>query len=114
MNRLTYQRKPVQVEAMWFDGSVQSATSIIDWVLASSRDTSASWRCRDPEGCGGRSGDLDHDLTIQTPRSSVTVGPGLFVLQQPDGEFHPCEARMFHQNYSLVEDGDYREYTGEG
>lgn len=96
-----WRKKPVEIDAMQWNGTAAGATPIIDWVLA---------------GDGGISyWDIDeivseHGVTLNSPalRVQTLEGPlyalpGAWIIRGVRGEFYPCKPDIFEQTYELAE-----------
>ncbi|UJQ86414.1 hypothetical protein WOJTEK_85 [Gordonia phage Wojtek] len=95
-----YRKKPVEIEAMQWDGTAEGATPIINWVLAN--DGNATFRCDSDEGCGGTAG--THYLVIRTLEGDMLANSRDYVIRGVQGEFYPCRADIFEQTYDEVSD----------
>lgn len=81
-----YCKKPIQIKAAQWDGSLQSAQEIQNWVC----DNKASMSY-----FGGI-------LTIMTLEGAMKVSPGDYVIQGVKGEFYPCKPDVFRETYEEV------------
>jgi hypothetical protein len=79
-----WRKKPVTIEAIRWDGTVASATVIIDWLLAND----ATARYHD-----------DPALRIDTLEGTMTATPGDFIIRGVQGEFYPCKPDIFAATY---------------
>ncbi|UVT31074.1 hypothetical protein SEA_PARVUSTARDA_93 [Gordonia phage ParvusTarda] len=95
-----YRKKPVEIEAMQWDGTAEGATPIINWVLAN--DGNATFRCDSDEGCGGTAG--THYLVIRTLEGDMLANSRDYVIRGVQGEFYPCRADIFAATYDEVSD----------
>jgi hypothetical protein len=100
-----FRKKPVMIEAILFDGTVDRATLIIDWILEN--DGVASYH--------------EHELgnepvvaprpfiSIPTLEGTMTAEAGDWVIKEPfpteDRRFYPCKASIFAQTYELWSKG---------
>ncbi|MGW4270820.1 hypothetical protein ACWEGQ_00280 [Streptomyces seoulensis] len=50
-----YRKRPVEIEAVQWDGTDDGATRIIDWILSSG--ATASYTCSNPDRCSESDGD---------------------------------------------------------
>lgn len=80
-----FRKKPVVIEAMYFDGSYQCGKAILAWA------DETVYR-----------GDLV-GLTIKTLEGVMHVSPGDWVIKGVQGEFYPCKADIFAATYEAVE-----------
>lgn len=96
-----YRAKPVEVEAVQWDGTAVGATPIIDWVLDSGGN--ATYACTgDPEtgafNCLGK--ESNHVIAIKTiDGNTANVQAGWWVLRGTQGEFYPCRDDAFGAKY---------------
>lgn len=82
-------KKPVQIEAIEYDGSPAANREIIDWTRGS--ETPAFMD------------DMDHTtLKIRTLEGDHTVTVGDFVIRGVQGEFYPCKPDIFAKSYEEV------------
>ncbi len=94
-----YRKKPVEIEAMQWDGTAAGATPIIDWAL--SNGGSVTYRCDGPGGCPGTEG--SHYLVIETLEGSMLASPGDFIIRGVANEFYPCKPDIFAATYERVQ-----------
>lgn len=81
-----FQKKPIVIEAMPYDGTYQSGNAILEWA----------------DSTVGRS-DLVN-LSIKTLEGKLTVSPGDWVIKGIAGEFYPCKPDIFRETYEPVEE----------
>ncbi|QDB74857.1 hypothetical protein KNU56_gp80 [Gordonia phage Arri] len=114
-----YRKKPVEIEAMQWDGTAAGATPIINWVLAG--EGTARYHAPnsgDPE-CPNRAGhavwrycptcsfaDEAPAVSIDTLEGAMGASPGDFVIRGVQGEFYPCKPDIFAETYDDPEDVD--------
>jgi hypothetical protein len=84
------------IEAMRFDGSAQSATPIIDWVLAN--DGVASFDEGDPDV------GVPPSIRITTLEGEFRAPEGWWVLRGVRGEFYACEDSILRETYDFAVD----------
>jgi hypothetical protein len=90
---MMYRKKPVEVAAACWNGSVGWATPIIDWIL----ENGGTARFHDavtPED--------DHSIVIDTLEGSMTASLGDFIIRGVQGEFYPCKPDIFEATYERV------------
>jgi hypothetical protein len=97
----TYRKKPVEIQAMRWDGTAAGATPIIDWIL--SNDGCANYKCIDIDQCTGHGGDAPHTIAIHTLEGMMHASVGDWVLRGVKGEFYPCKPDIFAATYDGVE-----------
>jgi len=78
-------KKPVEVEAMKFDGSVASALGIREWAGPSV------------------TGNPDGTLTIHTLEGDMKAQPGDWIVRGVRGEYHPVRGDIFEETYEVLE-----------
>jgi hypothetical protein len=86
-----YRKKPVVIEATQWDGLVEDATRVIDWVL----------------GSGGTARYHDEDpahIAIDTLEGTMRTPPKWFVIKGVKGEFYSCDPEVFEATYEKVEE----------
>ena len=97
MNPQKFVKQPVTVEAMRWDGSVDGAHPIIEWILGHAGNA----RCLLP-------GAWDHMesayIQIATPEGRVLVFPGDYVIRGVAGEFYPCKPDIFRRTYIAADE----------
>jgi len=91
-----YRKKPVVVEAMQWDGSIQSAHAIIRWVHAG----------LPPETQVIIDGITDWPgaLNVRTLEGVVLAFPGRWIIKGVKGEFSVTKPDIFAQTYEAVEE----------
>lgn len=82
----TYRKKPVEIEALRFDG--KSARDILVFCEGNAFITSP------PTGIY---------LYIRTLEGDIKVSPGDFVIRGIKGEYYPCKPDIFEASYDEVE-----------
>jgi hypothetical protein len=87
---LQVRKKPVEVQAMRYDGGVEDAAIIRAWVNGASR---IEW-FRD-----GKMG----LVTLETAEGhNHLASPGDFIIKGVKGEFYPCKPDIFWATYDVV------------
>jgi hypothetical protein len=100
----TFRKRPVEIEAHYWDGSAQSASNIIDWIL--SHGGTANYICADANHCIEHEGDSPHTIAIQTLEGVITASARDWVIKGVAGEFYPCKPEIFAATYEkAVDDG---------
>ncbi|TKG67066.1 hypothetical protein FCN18_24325 [Prauserella endophytica] len=102
MTPKTYRKKPVEIQAMRWDGTAEGASLIIDWVLANGG--TATYLCANVERCAANDHDSPHWVAIETLEGRMCASLGDFVIQGVKGEFYPCKPDVFQKSYELVEE----------
>lgn len=88
-----FQKKPVVVEAVQFDGSVQTANRVLAWIGNAGVDAKRA-NARDPEA----------GIFIQTLEGKHLARPGDWIIKGVKGEFYPCKPDIFAATYEAVEE----------
>jgi hypothetical protein len=111
MTAQRFRKKPVEIDAMRWDGTPSGAGPIIDWINTHN-DLTAVWREEQPfidadPGHGGQ----PHQPTgifIKTLEGEMHVSPGDWVIRASSskhgvqGEFYPCKPDIFAATYDAV------------
>lgn len=87
MNVQRYRKKPVVVEAVQWDGTIEEATAIIDWIL----DNGGTARYRDEFEEG--------HIAIDTLEGTMALRPTCWAIRGIAGEFYPCDPDVFAGSY---------------
>ena len=95
-----YRKKPVEIEALQWDGTAEGATPIIDWVLTN--DGSAAYICEDIERCSGS--ETSHKIMIRTLEGDMKADRDDWIIRGIEGEFYPCKPDIFEKSYDALED----------
>lgn len=95
-----YRKKPVEIEAVQWDGTAEGATPIINWILSS--DATATYRCSDPDRCARTDGVTPHAIQICTLEGDMTASCGDWIIRGVQGEFYPCKPDIFEATYEEV------------
>jgi hypothetical protein len=83
-----YRKKPVVINAVQWDGTVEEATDIINWILTGELVA----RYHD-----------DPAIMIDTLEGTMRADPMDWVIRGVNGEFYPCKPDIFAQTYEAVE-----------
>jgi hypothetical protein len=85
------------IEAMQWDGSVESFYRIWAWACPSNDPLESPVHC-----------DMDDEtiseLYIETLEGKMTAKPNDWIIKGVNGEFYPCKPDIFHKTYELVEE----------
>jgi hypothetical protein len=94
---ISFRKKPVEIQAMRFDGSTGDCAAVYAWVESCigsvdpySDDLGVSI---DPE---------DGRMFIRTLEGDMKVSLGDWVIRGGKGEFYPCKPDIFEQAYEKV------------
>lgn len=85
-----FRKKPVQVSAIQWDGSEESAREIKAWADS-----------HDAQPLGGWVKDVS--LFIRTLEGLMCAEPGDWIIRGVAGEFYPCKPAIFDATYEPVE-----------
>lgn len=105
-----YRKKPVEIEAMQWDGSVTSASEVIDWIL--SCDGTARYHQERYVDLGVRTPDEINStrrtryepahIAIDTLEGTMKARSSWYVIKGVRGEFYACEPEIFRETYDAV------------
>ncbi|MFD9465319.1 hypothetical protein [Streptomyces sp. NPDC060027] len=87
-----YRKKPVEIEARQFDGTVGSANRILGWIGSTGGDAKRVHATRPELG-----------LVIHTLKGGMRAEPGDWIIRGIQGEFYPCKPDIFAATYEAVE-----------
>lgn len=87
-----YRKKPVEVEAIQWDGTVEKATEIIDWVL----ENGGTARYREASSV------FPTNIAIDTLEGIMSALTDDWVIKGTQGEFYPCKPRPFADTFEKV------------
>ena len=90
-----YRKKPVVIEAVQFDGTLQSVDGFMPYDAFEYRPSYHM-----PTGSAPSS------LTIQTLEGAMTANHWDYIIKGVNGEFYPCKPDIFAKTYDLVEPVD--------
>jgi hypothetical protein len=90
---LRYRKRPVEVEAMQWDGTAAGAGPIIDWILANGPRAA---RYNDNPALG------QPGICINTLEGTMTATPGDWIIRGVQDEFYPCKPDIFEATYAPV------------
>ena len=84
---MRFRKKPVEIEAMQFDGSQECAFRIESKLEMSLSDWSLS----------------SHSMIIHTLEGDMTADKGDWIIKGVKGEFYPCKPDIFDLTYEEVD-----------
>lgn len=87
----SFRKKPAEIEAMQFDGSIESANHVLAWIGGYGAE---ALRARWTEPKAG--------IVIKTLEGDMLAAPGDYVIRGVQGEFYPCKPDIFEATYDLV------------
>ena len=79
-----YRKRPVEIEAMHYDGTPATCRPIHDWLGIEH---------------GGTGWDCDAGIYIDTLEGQMHVSVGDYVIRGVQGEFYPCKPDIFTATY---------------
>jgi hypothetical protein len=82
-----YRRRPIEVEAVQWNGTLLHAFEILDWMKSGSREADFQ----------------DGQLVIKTFEGDQHVPPGHFIIKGIRGEFHGCDASVFEGSHERID-----------
>jgi hypothetical protein len=91
-----YRKKPVVIEAHFWDGSAEGAGLIIDWILTG--EHSARYHDIHDIVPGARA-----VIAIATLEGTITASPGDWIIRGVKGEFYPCKPDIFEATYESID-----------
>lgn len=91
---------PTERKAVQWDGTAETATEIIDWIL--SEGHTADYRCIADGACPGDV-PYGHTIAIQTLEGTMHAQVGWWIIQGVIGEFYPVEHHVFDESYEILE-----------
>lgn len=94
-------KRPVEIEAMPWDGTPETSKPIIAWVREHGGDI--VMRCVHPRhlnihDCDGVA-TVSHTLEIGTMEGTMSARPGWWILRGVKGEFYPCDPEVYAETY---------------
>lgn len=88
---MKYRKKPVEVEAMRFDGTSKGADAVIEFT---GYDAGVAYT--------ESNGVKQYDVYIETLEGRMCARPGDWIIKGVLGEFYPCKPRAFEETYEPV------------
>ena len=86
-----YRKKPIVVDAIRWDGGVEEATTIIDWVI----DGDGTARYHEAVN------NVPEEIAIDTLEGTMSAQVGDWIIRGVKGEFYPCKPEIFEITYEL-------------
>lgn len=93
-----YRKKPVEIEAQRWDGSIASADMIEKW-------SQGATRCEGyfPKVAGfGDARDMVLGIFIKTLEGEMRADQGDWIIRGVKGEFYPCKPDIFEATYEAA------------
>ncbi|ROZ49407.1 hypothetical protein EEB13_05655 [Rhodococcus sp. WS3] len=99
MTAQTFRKKPVEIQAMQWDGTAEGATPIVEWIV-----TQGGNAAHDRIAVSGSRFNTQYDekIYINTLEGPITASPNDWVIRGVQGEFYPCKPDIFTQTYDTV------------
>lgn len=98
----TFRKKPVEIQAVKFEGGALNASYIIDWILAN--DSTARYVdaqfIETPEGFIAEA--IREHIAIDTLEGTMRAAVGDWIIRGVQGEFYPCKPDIFKDTYEEV------------
>jgi hypothetical protein len=88
----TFRKKPVEVEAVHFDGTKESANQALAWIGSHGAEAARVNRIRPEDG-----------IYVGAPAYAMVAAPGDWIIRGTQGEFYPCKPDTFEAAYEPVE-----------
>lgn len=92
----TVRKRPVEVEAMQWDGTDEGASDVVAWVLASGG--TATFHDASPAMS------TPSYISIDTLEGPMRARAGWWIIRGVRGEFYPCDRESFANTYDIVVD----------
>ena len=92
-----FRKKPVIIEAMQFDGTVESARAICAWTNMGIEIT-CDYVTKD--------GVTAYDFFVHTLEGIMEAGINYWIICGVKGEFYPCKPDIFEVTYDKVDDAE--------
>jgi len=95
-----YKKRPVEIEAMHYDGNRASQHAVLAWILENDGDgyIESGYEVQGPD-----------ILKIKTLEGDMAAMPGDYIIRGVEGEFYPCKPGIFHATYEEVKLGTMRQ-----
>lgn len=101
MSTKSFRKKPVEIQAMQWDGTAEGAIPIIDWILTGE----LSARYHESETRRPYGGPEEHTsayIAIDTLEGIMSARAGDWVIRGVKGEFYPCKPDIFDATYERM------------
>lgn len=102
-----YRKRPVVIEAMRWDGSMEGGGVVLEWIAGCGGDADFGYVPHPEQEVEPEAPAMMLVLDITTLEGVVTANPGDFVIKGVQGEFYPCKPDIFDETYEK-EEGDER------
>lgn len=94
MTPMRFRKKPVEIEAMLYDGSMESQRAIVNW----SNGIVSGWN-----GDPAKVGNGGYYLRVETFEGTIKARAGDWIIKGILDEFYPCRPDIFAATYEPVE-----------
>ena len=91
---MKYRKRPVEVEAMQWDGSFVHAIAIWSWMRSGLRKPANEFCTLNSDGAR---------ILIPTLEGTMTAARGDWIIKGVKGEFYPCKPDIFEATYEPCE-----------
>jgi hypothetical protein len=101
-----YRNKPVEIEAVRFDGSPESGAVIVQWAQSHGAQEAEYHPFLADRFKGDPKVYVAHPdpyMRIKTLESVMTAGPGDWIIRGVKGEFSRCKPDIFAETYDSVD-----------
>lgn len=97
-----FRTKPVEIDAMRWDGTAMGAIPLMDWI----RDNggAARYACAGHVQCANHHCGNPHWINIDTLEGVMSTNEHDWVIRGVQGEFYPVKAEIFAATYEPVQE----------
>lgn len=96
-----FRKKPVEIHAEKFLGGAESATQIVDWILANG----GTARYHEASAAHDYLGDAAREhVAIDTLEGTMRANVGDWIICGVAGEFYSCKPDIFEKTYTAVKE----------
>ena len=88
---MKFRKKPVEIEAMLYDGTLATCAPVHKWL-----GYEHTYFDNEGDAC-------DAGIEIETLEGVMLANPGDWIIKGVQGEFYPCREDIFRQTYEAVE-----------
>ena len=90
-------KKPITIDTIQWDGTPESATAVVDWVLG--EGGTATYACVGNECTETAEG---HVIAIETLEGTMHAGKDWWIIKGVDNEYYPCRDDIFRKTYDIL------------
>lgn len=98
---MKFRKKPVEIEAMHFDGSNAEMHEVYQWIESNTQGSFDPMGDEVP-GSGVSIDPATGFMLIATLEGVMQAKPGDWIIRGVQGEFYPCKSDIFEQTYEPV------------